>query len=149
MRAFLVNFKRTRKPCYGASSHSWHRSLLQAPRATRTNRGIFADAKWRGRLESAVGEACAVAAGDGATLDREKILATLESLPATMRSSMQKDVSAGRMPELDAIGGPIIRAGRRYGLNSPTTRELVATIQDRLKRALHQDTNKIPERIVS
>jgi len=133
----------------------WSKLAFLAPFALtgtasdKDKQGIFADAKWRGRLESAVGEACAVAAGDGATLDREKILATLESLPATMRSSMQKDVSAGRMPELDAIGGPIIRAGRRYGLNSPTTRELVATIQDRLKRALHQDTNKIPERIVS
>src|SRR5260370_34730187 len=39
MQAPLVNFKLTKKPCSGASSHSWHRSLLQAQRATRTNRG--------------------------------------------------------------------------------------------------------------
>ena len=97
--------------------------------------GIFADAAWRGRLESVVGEACAVAAADGAAVDQEKILTTLASLPATMRSSMQKDVSAGRMPELDAIGGPIIRAGRRHGLDVPTTRELVARIQEHLLQA--------------
>lgn len=94
--------------------------------------GIFADASWRARLESAVGEACTAATADGAVVDREKILATLGSLPATMRSSMQKDVSAGRMPELDAIGGPIIRAGHAHGLAVPVTRELVARIQDRL-----------------
>jgi len=79
-----------------------------------------------------VGEACAAATADQAVVDREKILATLESLPATMRSSMQKDVSAGRLPELDAIGGPIIRAGHAHGLDVPVTRELVARIQDRL-----------------
>jgi 2-dehydropantoate 2-reductase len=94
--------------------------------------GIFADVAWRARLESAVGEACTAATADGAVVDREKILATLGSLPATMRSSMQKDVSAGRMPELDAIGGPIIRAGHAHGLDVPVTRELVARIQDRL-----------------
>jgi 2-dehydropantoate 2-reductase len=94
--------------------------------------GIFADSAWRARLESAVGEACAVAVADGAVVDGGKILATLASLPATMRSSMQKDVSAGRMAELDAIGGPILRRGERYNLNVPVTREMVARIQDRV-----------------
>jgi 2-dehydropantoate 2-reductase len=96
--------------------------------------GIFADAAWRARLESAVGEACEAATADGAAVDRAKILAMLESLPATMRSSMQKDVSAGRMPELDAIGGPIIRTVHAHGLDVPVTRELVARIQDRLSK---------------
>jgi ketopantoate reductase len=45
---------------------------------------------------------------------------------------MQKDVSAGHVPELDAIGGPIIRGGQRYCLGAPVTRELVARIQDLL-----------------
>src|SRR5258708_26607519 len=39
MRGFPVNFKPTRKPCSGASSLSWHHSLLQGQRATRTNGG--------------------------------------------------------------------------------------------------------------
>jgi 2-dehydropantoate 2-reductase len=97
--------------------------------------GIFADAVWRGRLESAVDEACAVAVAEGAAVDREKILTMLASLPATMRSSMQKDVSAGRMPELDAIGGPIIRAGRSHGLDVPTIRELVARIHEHISHS--------------
>jgi len=109
---------------------------LTGTASDKDKQGIFADAMWRSRLESAVGEACTVAAADGAAVDREKILATLASLPATMRSSMQKDVSAGRVPELDAIGGTIIRDGQRNGLDVPITRELVARIQERLS-ALH------------
>jgi 2-dehydropantoate 2-reductase len=109
---------------------------LTGTASDKDKQGIFADAAWRARLESAVGEACTVAAADGAAVDREKILATLASLPATMRSSMQKDVSAGCVPELDAIGGTIIRAGQRNGLDVPVTRELVARIQERLS-ALH------------
>jgi 2-dehydropantoate 2-reductase len=76
--------------------------------------GIFADATWRTRLR--------------------EILARLQSLPPAMRSSMQKDVSAGRDPELDAIGGAIIRAGRKYGIGVPAIRKLVVEIQERLRR---------------
>jgi 2-dehydropantoate 2-reductase len=109
---------------------------LTGTASDKDKQGIFADAAWRARLESAVGEVCAVAAANGAAVSREKILPTLESLPGTMRSSMQKDVSAGRAPELDAIGGTIIRTGQSQGLEVPVTRELVARIQERLI-ALH------------
>ena len=95
---------------------------------------IFADSVWQARLESSVHEACAAAIADGALVDQNRILATLKSLPPPMRSSMQKDVSAGRMPELDANGGTIIRTGDRHGLETPTTRELIAEIQRRLKK---------------
>jgi len=56
---------------------------------------------------------------------------------------MQKDVSAGRMPELDAIGGPIIRGGRHHGLDVLTTRELVARIEERLNKRFPQDTSPV------
>jgi 2-dehydropantoate 2-reductase len=45
-----------------------------------------------------------------------------------MRSSMQKDLAAGRQLELDAIGGPIVRGGERYGINVSTTMNLIAVI---------------------
>jgi 2-dehydropantoate 2-reductase len=41
---------------------------------------------------------------------------------------MQKDVAAGRPPELDAIGGPILRGGARHGIAVPVTAELVTEI---------------------
>lgn len=93
---------------------------------------IFADAQWRARLESAVREACAVANAEGASLDSAKILATLGSLPPAMRSSMQKDVKAGRVPELDAIGGPIVRGGSKHHIEHSVTRELMEKIEQRL-----------------
>jgi len=118
----------------------WSKLAFLAPFALtgtasdKDKQGIFSDQAWRARLESVVDEICAVAAASGAAVDREKIIATLGSLPATMRSSMQKDVSAGRMPELDAIGCPIVRAARRHGLDVPTTRELIARIEARLSQ---------------
>lgn len=97
---------------------------------------IRGDRKWDAQLESAVGEACDVAGADGATVSREQILTTLKSLPATMRSSMQKDVAAGRTSEVDAIGGAIVRAGRRFGIDVPTTRKLIANIEERASNHL-------------
>ena len=95
----------------------WSKLAFLAPFALTTTAGnkskqeISADPMWRALLESAVGEACAVAAAEGASVDQRRILMTIESLPPMMHSSMQKDVSPGRTPELDAIGGPIIRGG--------------------------------------
>jgi ketopantoate reductase len=38
---------------------------------------------------------------------------------------MQKDVAAGRAPELDAIAGPVLRGGSEYGIGVSTTRALL------------------------
>ncbi len=51
---------------------------------------------------------------------------------------MQKDVAAGRPPELDAIAGPVLRGGSEYGIDVSTTRALVDGIvtleQQRMNR---------------
>jgi len=119
----------------------WHKLAFLAPFALvgtasdKDKQGIFADATWRTRLKFAIGEVCAAAAAEGAVVDREEILGMLKSLPPAMRSSMQKDVSAGLTPELDAIGGAIIRAARNHGFGVPAIRGLVSEIQERLKSA--------------
>jgi 2-dehydropantoate 2-reductase len=48
-----------------------------------------------------------------------------------MRTSMQKDLDAGRPLELDAIAGPIVRGGRRHGVATPATEELVQLVEAR------------------
>jgi 2-dehydropantoate 2-reductase len=97
--------------------------------ASGKNKGeVYADPALKERLDSAVVEACAVAKADGAEVDVSKLQETFDSLPPGMRSSMQKDVAAGRQLELDAIGGPIVRGGKRYGIAVLTTIELIATI---------------------
>jgi 2-dehydropantoate 2-reductase len=61
---------------------------------------------------------------------------TFDSLPPAMRSSMQKDLAAGRQLELDAIGGPIVRGGKRYGIAVPTTIDLIATINAKVDQKI-------------
>jgi 2-dehydropantoate 2-reductase len=80
-------------------------------------------------LNSAVAEACAAANASGAEIDLAQIQAVFESSPPAMRSSMQKDVAAGRPLELDAIGGPIARGGVRYGIDVSTTLKLMTEIR--------------------
>jgi len=46
---------------------------------------------------------------------------------------MQKDVAAGRAPELDAIAGPILRSAEAHGFHANATQRLVAEIKRRLK----------------
>ena len=96
---------------------------------------VRSDPRWRNRLESCLTEACRAAESNGARIDREQTLGRLIGAPEAMRSSMQKDVEAGRRPELDAIGGPIGRTGRAQGFDVSTTEELMATIADRLDEA--------------
>jgi 2-dehydropantoate 2-reductase len=37
---------------------------------------------------------------------------------------MRRDIAAGREPELDAIAGSVLRAGRRHGIDCPTIERL-------------------------
>ena len=112
----------------------WRKLVLLAPMALNTTAsgrnvgGVRGDPEWARRFEQAVREACAVAVAEGAKLDVEKTLEVLKTFPDSLRSSMQKDVEAGRPPELDAIGGPILRGAARHGIEVPVTRELMETI---------------------
>jgi 2-dehydropantoate 2-reductase len=113
----------------------WSKLCFLAPFALVTsasgkNKGeVFADTEWKRRLDSAIAEACAVAKVSGADIDVAKLQEVFESLPSAMRSSMQKDVAAKRQLELDAIGGPIVRGGQRFGIDVPTTVELIEKIK--------------------
>jgi len=90
---------------------------------------ILANAAWKQKLSSAIAEACAVANASGAEVDAARIQSVVENSPPAMRSSMQKDVAAGRQLELDAIGGPIVRGGARYGVDVSTTVSLMGDIE--------------------
>ncbi len=98
--------------------------------ASGMNRGeIYADAEWKRKLMSAMAEACAVAKRSGAEVDPAQIQAIYDGLPSDMRSSMQKDLAGKRQLELDAIGGPIVRGGERYGIDVSTAAALIAVIR--------------------
>jgi 2-dehydropantoate 2-reductase len=88
---------------------------------------------WR-QFEACVREACAAGQAEGAKVDAEAVLKLIRNAPPAMRSSMQKDVDRGRPPELDAIGGAILRAAKRHKLNAPVTSELVTKVEGRIAR---------------
>ena len=92
---------------------------------------VLADESWKHKLHDAVREACAVGKADGADVDAEKIWQVMQNAPAAMRSSMQKDVAAGRPLELDAIGGTIVRHGEQHGIDVPTINSLVGQIAEK------------------
>ena len=87
-------------------------------------------------FEAVAGEIAAAAkAADGVELDAMMPLKILEGAGPTMRSSMQRDAEAGNPLELDAIGGTILRAAARGGVEAPVTARLVAEIEARTVRS--------------
>jgi 2-dehydropantoate 2-reductase len=83
----------------------------------------------RDELLAVVRETAAVAEAGGATIDVDAIEHELlvEAHPELL-SSMARDAAAGRPLELDAIGGAVLRAGARHGIDTPTVRRLVEAI---------------------
>jgi 2-dehydropantoate 2-reductase len=111
----------------------WDKLALLAPMALLTTHagapvGVVRD-KRRADLETMVSEIAAVAGADGARVDPAAVLGMFDRVPADMKSSMQRDAEANRPTELDAIGGAVLRAARRYGIDTPVTARLVAEIQ--------------------
>jgi 2-dehydropantoate 2-reductase len=111
----------------------WEKLAFLAPVALTTTAlarplgGARADARFACCRE----EALAVAKAEGAQIDAGGLHALHDGAPADIRSSMQKDVAAGREPELDAIAGPIIRGGLRHAIATPCTEGLAEEISTR------------------
>jgi 2-dehydropantoate 2-reductase len=82
----------------------------------------------RAELIGAIVEGCAVARAEGASIDPAEPLGELSQAHATLGSSMQRDIAAGRTPELDAIPGAVLRAGARHGIACPTIERLANAV---------------------
>jgi 2-dehydropantoate 2-reductase len=83
-------------------------------------------------MVEAMQEVRRVAAAEGVELGDAAPM--IEVMAPGMRSSMQKDAAAGRPLEVDHIAGPVLSAGERHGIATPTIRDLVDQI-----RAKHPD----------
>lgn len=92
---------------------------------------IRSDPHWRAALVGCVLESASVACADGAQIDPDARLAELYEAHPGLGSSMQRDIAAGREPELDAIPGAVLRAGARHGIACPTIARLVEQIARR------------------
>jgi 2-dehydropantoate 2-reductase len=93
---------------------------------------VRADPRWRSALEGAVFETAAVANADGALIEPAETLAELDRAHPELGSSMQRDIAAGREPELDAIAGAVLRAGERHDLRCPTVTWLATRVAQRV-----------------
>jgi 2-dehydropantoate 2-reductase len=136
----LVNVAATQAPeqleragiatCPGGSEKDvlWEKLARQGPIAVLTSVAgeTIGELRTGQRLRLAIEEACAVAAADGARTTFDDQWAIIESLPDWATSSTERDVTAGRPSELDAIGGAVVRAGRRLGVPTPTLEEALA-----------------------
>jgi 2-dehydropantoate 2-reductase len=111
----------------------WSKLTLLAPMALATTAldAPFGAVRADERVERCRAEAFAVARAEGARVDEAAVLAAAAAMTDAMRSSMQKDVEAGREPELDAIAGPILRGGRRHGIPVDATAELAELVARR------------------
>jgi 2-dehydropantoate 2-reductase len=113
----------------------WSKLVFLAPLALLTTHagapvGVVRTER-RDDLVAAVREAANIARAEGAQVDPAATIAAVDAVPATMRSSMQRDAEEGRPLELDAIGGSILRASERSGVPAPVTARLVEALRDR------------------
>jgi 2-dehydropantoate 2-reductase len=116
----------------------WSKLVFLAPLAlvsTATGKStgeMVADPTSWQQIQDSVREACAVAGAEKAAVDAEAVIAMIRSIPGHMRSSMQKDVAQQKVPELDAIAGPILRDAARHGIDVPVTRQLVERVEHKV-----------------
>ena len=93
---------------------------------------IRATPRLRADLVGAIDEGCAVGRAEGAgDVDPATAMDELNRAHDTLGSSMQRDIAAGRAPELDAIPGSVLRAAARHRLQCPTIERLTAMIAAR------------------
>lgn len=109
---------------------------LNALSATTTVSGqpigyIRSDPTWRSVMIDCIEEAAAAATAEGANIDPGATLAELDQAHPGLGSSMQRDIQAGRTPELDAIQGSVMRAAARHGLGCPTVARLASEIAEK------------------
>jgi 2-dehydropantoate 2-reductase len=116
----------------------WEKLAFIAPLAlTTTAHGgpvgaVRTEPEWNRRLMLCHDETVAVGLAEGAMLDPSKLRRMFDFPGGDMRTSMQKDFDGGRLLELDAIAGPVVRSGRRHRIATPATEELVRLVETRL-----------------
>jgi len=111
----------------------WEKLAFLAPIAPATGAldrplgGVRADERYLGCLD----EVIAVARAEGAQLDEKALRELAMNAPPDLKSSLQRDIDAGRPPELDAIVGPIQRGGHAHRIPVPNTNELARLVEAR------------------
>lgn len=89
---------------------------------------VRSDPKWRIILEACVKEAVRVARKEDVDSNSKTVMAQINVLPASLRTSLARDIEAGNMGELDAIAGAIVRKAAYYGIATPAIKSMIKKI---------------------
>jgi len=122
----------------------WNKLVFLGPFALATSAfgapigEVLANGTWHQKLETCIREFCSVALAEGAQVNPDKVVAAFSMVPKEMRSSMQKDVDRGNLPELEAIAGPVLRGGARHRITVAATGELAAAVEHRTQVSSQQ-----------
>lgn len=126
------------EPVGDARRPLWEKFIYLAPFASVTGAArlpagpIWQDAALRETFLRAVREVEALAHAEGVAIAEDtipKIEAYMEALPASTRSSLLIDISAGRPIENEALGGEVTRRARKLGVPTPVMDTLYAVLQ--------------------
>lgn len=93
---------------------------------------IWGDPFVRERFLSAVDEVEAVARAEGISIpdgQRERIVAYMNTVPATMRASLLIDLQQGKRIEVEALQGSVVRRGAARGVPTPIMSTLYAVLR--------------------
>jgi len=92
---------------------------------------VLADAGAMSDVVGIMSEVLGIAAREGVDLPAdaaEAALAKAQAFPFATKTSLQRDVEAGRRHEGDLFGGAILRLGERHGVDTPCTRRVYARL---------------------
>jgi 2-dehydropantoate 2-reductase len=107
--------------------------------ARATAGGVRADPATRALLVLAMREVEAVGRACGVKLAEDVVarsMALVDGFEPGVTSSLQRDVADGRMFELEAFSGTVVRMGKAFGVAVPVHSMLVALLNPMLKRAV-------------
>jgi 2-dehydropantoate 2-reductase len=93
---------------------------------------IWGDPFVRERFLSAVDEVSAVARAEGVPVadgQRERVVAYMNTVPATMRASLLIDLQKGKRIEVEALQGSVVRRGAARGVPTPIMSTLYAVLR--------------------
>lgn len=93
----------------------------------------------RSVLKDAIGEVVAVARAGGVVLDEDVVEKTLEFLDSSapgIKPSMQRDVEAGKVNELESMVGVVVKKGQELGVPTPFMRVAYGMLKPCLLNAM-------------
>lgn len=106
---------------------------------TRVSFGEFRQvSETRAALQAAIAEIIAVGQANGAKLEAalaEKTLAFIDQTAAELKPSLQRDIEAGRVSELESLIGVVVRLGAEAGVSTPVMSFAYAMLKPGLLQA--------------